>query len=98
MGSDWGLGQRASWAVHGIGAWVVHGSVHGAGWMGGGVAYLPGPVMSLMVGCSIEMDLVFVFWIPDPVMSLLGGCPMKWILIFLEYSSGRGGPCSDNLQ
>ena len=25
MGSDLGLGQRASWAVHGIGAWVVHG-------------------------------------------------------------------------
>ena len=38
-GSKGGLGQRASRAVHGIGAWVVHGSVHGAGWVGGGVAY-----------------------------------------------------------
>ena len=25
MGSDLGLGRWASWAVHGIGAWVVHG-------------------------------------------------------------------------
>ena len=22
--------------MHGFGAWVVHGSVHGAGWVGGG--------------------------------------------------------------
>ena len=30
-------------------AWVVvHGSVHGAGWVGGGVAYLPEPVMSFI--------------------------------------------------
>ena len=25
MGLNCGLGRRASWAVHGIGAWVVHG-------------------------------------------------------------------------
>ena len=47
MGSDWGLGQRASWAmhgwclalVHGVGgwaSWAVHGMVHGMvyrGWV-----------------------------------------------------------------
>ena len=33
MGSDLGLGRRASWAVHGIGAWVVHGCM-GAGVFG----------------------------------------------------------------
>ena len=27
LGSDLVLGRRASWAVHGIGAWVVHGGV-----------------------------------------------------------------------
>ena len=31
VGSDLCLGRRASWAVHGIGAWVVHG-ILGVGW------------------------------------------------------------------
>ena len=29
MGLKCGLGRRASWAVHGIGAWVVHGILAG---------------------------------------------------------------------
>ena len=29
VGSDFGLGRWASWAVHGIGAWVVHGILAG---------------------------------------------------------------------
>ena len=29
VGLKGGLGQRAGWAVHGIGAWVMHGMVHG---------------------------------------------------------------------
>ena len=33
-------------------------SVHGAGWVGGGVVYLPEPVTSLMVGCYIEFGKV----------------------------------------
>ena len=32
MGSDWGLGRRASWAMHGL----VHGMVHGVVLMFGG--------------------------------------------------------------
>ena len=44
--------------MHGSGAWVVHGSVHGAGWVGGGrglfVFGLPNPVTSLLVGCYLN--------------------------------------------
>ena len=29
MGLNLGLGRQASWAVHGIGAWVVHGILAG---------------------------------------------------------------------
>ena len=40
------------------GAWVVHGSVHGAGWLGGGVVYfvlgLPYPVTSLLGDCYLN--------------------------------------------
>ena len=34
VGSDLGLGRRASWAVHGIGAWVVHVWCMGGAWRG----------------------------------------------------------------
>ena len=42
-------------------AWVVvHGSVHGAVWVGGGVVYLCESVTSLLVGCTLKWILFCV--------------------------------------
>ena len=41
VGLNLGLGRRASWAVHGIGAWVVHGCM---------VAWWPDLVVHLLMG------------------------------------------------
>ena len=60
LGRDLGLGRRASWAVHGIGAWV-HGMVHGIL----GLPYLfgvPDPVTSLWGGCYMKWILVFFYY------------------------------------
>ena len=38
-GVGFGSGTKGKLGRAWVGAWVVHGSVHGASWVGGGVAY-----------------------------------------------------------
>ena len=53
-GPGFGSGTKGKLAVHGIGAWVVHG-IGAQCWLGGrGHGLLPEPVTSLMVGCYIS--------------------------------------------
>ena len=99
-----GLGRRASWAVHGWCMASVHGSVHGAGWVGGGVVYL----------CWVSLSLWRHYWW---AATWNGFCLFVWVTWPCDVNNGwllhemdfdillllgdgllLGGPCSDNLQ